>query len=172
MAGTVLYQYGDDPFAHHFKDHEGRVAFTIAEASRQPNIIIRLTRELVWSKLHPNIMGPDNSFFYFGPERRQGQLAYGGNNGIHMAFLREQKREGSPSRYFRAQNRKEYKWRIINTYRMELLGGGTLLATWEITRPEQHPFATLTLHKDICMTIITEIVTTLTLNRMASELGW
>ncbi|KDR84250.1 hypothetical protein GALMADRAFT_220039 [Galerina marginata CBS 339.88] len=168
----ALLQYGDDPLSHRFIDHEGRAAFTIVIVSRSPNPVIRLTREPAWSQQHPSIMGPDNSYFYLGPESTSGYIVYGNNRtNIPMNFfLRPGKREGSLSRYFRCQNGKDYKWRI-GSHRMECLDGRTTLATWEVSPPDQEYYARLII-KPNAMSLVTEIVTTLILNRMALALGW
>uniref|UniRef100_A0A8H7Y009 DUF6593 domain-containing protein n=1 Tax=Psilocybe cubensis TaxID=181762 RepID=A0A8H7Y009_PSICU len=172
MPGSfVLYQYGDDPLSHRFVDTESRLAFTMSVA-RNPNPVIRLTRESTWSQLHPSIMGPDNSFFYFGPESSSGYIVYGGGQ-IHIPmnyFLRPGKREGSLSRYFRCQNGKDYKWKI-GSHRMECVDGRTVLATWEVSQPDKDYHAILTI-KPNAMALITEIATSLVLNRVALALGW
>jgi len=171
-APHTLLQYGDDPLSHRFIDLEGRPAFTIQEVSRNPNAVVRLTREAAWSQQHPSIMGPDNSYFYLGPESTAGFIVYGSNQiNIPMAYyLRPGKREGSLSRYFRGQNGKDYKWRI-GSHRMECLDGRTTLATWEVSPPDQEYYARLII-KPNAMSLVTEIVTTLILNRMALALSW
>ncbi|TFK43991.1 hypothetical protein BDQ12DRAFT_203849 [Crucibulum laeve] len=169
----VLLQFGDDPFRHRYEDLEGRAAFTIGEANVSPNMVIRITREAAWSQQHPSIMGPDNAYLYFGPDNGQGTYAYGNNRQtIHMSWLRIQRRDNSTSRYFRGQNgRSDYKWRFPNAYRMELFDGRTQLATWEVSPPGAEHHARLVI-KHAGLAIVTEILTSLTLNRMASALGW
>ncbi|KAG5651261.1 hypothetical protein H0H81_009305 [Sphagnurus paluster] len=116
-AVYVLLQFGDDPFNNMFEDVEGRRAFT---AGFNPNAVIKLTREAEWSQQHPSIMGPVNSYFYFGPEYAPGYIIYGNNrNTIPMPYFIRQRREGSTSRYFTSQNGKDFKWRITPT-RMEV----------------------------------------------------
>jgi len=169
----ALRQYGDDPLKHHFIDHEGRAAFTIGEIDRNPNPLIRITREAAWSQQHPNIMGPDNAYLYLGPQSSSGYVVYGGNR-THIAmnfFLRPGKREGSLSRYFRCQNGRDYKWKI-GSHRMECLDGRTTLATWEVSSPDQEYYAILTIKNNAGMALVTEILTSLTLNRMALAFGW
>lgn len=57
---------------------------------------MRLTREAAWSQQHPSIMGPDNSFFYFGPGPSPGYIVYGNNRtSIPMGHFTRQRREGS-----------------------------------------------------------------------------
>ena len=98
-----------------------------------PNLVIKLTREATWSQQHPSIMGPNNSYFYFGPDTSSGYIMYGNNPTSHlMTHSIRQKREGSTyvqqthfppihpvtdvgpcrSRYFTSQNGKDYKWRV------------------------------------------------------------
>jgi len=69
----------------------------IAQVDRNPNSVLRLSREPEWSQQHPSIMGPENSFFYLGPESSAGYVVYGNNRlNIGMTyFLRKGKREGS-----------------------------------------------------------------------------
>ncbi|KAF8967461.1 hypothetical protein BDZ97DRAFT_1903351 [Flammula alnicola] len=148
LCPYTLIQWGDDPLRHHYVDNEGRPAFTI-----NPNPVIRVTREAAWSQQHPSIMGPDNSYLYLGPESTPGYVVYGGNT-THISmtfFLRPGKREGSLSRYFRCQNGKDYKWRLCVD--------------------DQEHYARLII-KQSAMSLITEIVTSLILNRMAIALGW
>jgi len=57
-------------------------------------------------------MGPDNSFYYLGPENRPGYIIYGNNRTtIPMANLMKKKTEGSSSRYFTTLGGKECKWK-------------------------------------------------------------
>jgi hypothetical protein len=80
------------------------------QASHNPNLIVKLSREAVWSQHHPGTMGPDAAYFYFGPSRPSyssvygagtptptaGFIVYGNNrNSIPMGHLRRQSREGS-----------------------------------------------------------------------------
>ncbi|CAA7259401.1 unnamed protein product [Cyclocybe aegerita] len=172
-ASYTLLQFGDDPLRHRLVDSDGRDAFTIQEVAQNPNPVVRLTREAAWSQQHPDIMGPDNSFFYLGPESTAGYIVYGNNRtNIPMSFfLRPGKQKGSLSRYFRCQNGRDYKWRI-GSHRMECLDSGrTTLATWEVSAPDQEYYARLVINKN-AMSLVTEIVTTLVLNRMALALGW
>ncbi|PPR03444.1 hypothetical protein CVT26_007860 [Gymnopilus dilepis] len=168
----TLFQYGDDPLSHRFIDHEGRPAFTIHQVERYPNPVVRITREAEWAQQHPSIMGPDNSYLYLGPESTAGYIIYGSNQTqIPMNFfLRPGKREGSLSRYFRCQNGKDCKWRI-GSHRMECLDGRTTLATWEVSPPNQEYYARLIIRPN-AMHLVTEILTTLVINRMALALGW
>ncbi|KAF5387946.1 hypothetical protein D9615_000782 [Tricholomella constricta] len=172
MSGPyVLLQFGDDPFNNAFEDLEGRSAFTVTAAGYNPNTVIKLTREAEWSQQHPSIMGPVNSYFYFGPENAPGYIIYGNNrNTIPMPYFIRQRRDGSTSRYFTSQSGKDYKWRIAPT-RMELLDGRTSLAVWELSHPEDEFHARLTV-KPPGLPIVTEIVTTLALNRMSQQLQW
>ncbi|KAG6844362.1 hypothetical protein H0H87_007543 [Tephrocybe sp. NHM501043] len=74
------------------------------------------------------------------------------------------------SRYFTSQNGKDYKWRISPS-RMELFDGRTTLAIWELSHPDDDFHARLTI-KPPGLPVVTEIVTTLAMNRMAQELQW
>jgi hypothetical protein len=80
------------------------------QASHNPNLIVKLSREAIWSQHHPGTMGPDAAYFYFGPSRPSyssvygagtptptpGFIVYGNNrNSIPMGHLRRQNREGS-----------------------------------------------------------------------------
>ncbi|GLB34263.1 hypothetical protein LshimejAT787_0111470 [Lyophyllum shimeji] len=167
----ALLQFGDDPFNNVFEDLEGRSAFTVTAAGFNPNPIFKVTREADWSQQHPSIMGPGTSWLFFGPDHAPGYVAYGNNrNHIPMPHFLRQRREGSTSRYFTSQSGRDYKWRISPT-RMELLDGRTCLAVWELSHPEDEFHARLTI-KPLGLPIVTEVVTTLALNRMAQQLGW
>lgn len=54
---------------------------------------MRLTREKPWTQQHPDIMGPSNSYLYFGPNRAPGYLVYGNSPSQSMTNARRQKRE-------------------------------------------------------------------------------
>ena len=56
---------------------------------------MRLTREKPWTQQHPDIMGPSNSYLYFGPNRAPGYLVYGNSPPQSMANARRQKKETS-----------------------------------------------------------------------------
>ncbi|KAI0940243.1 hypothetical protein AcV5_001404 [Taiwanofungus camphoratus] len=132
---------------------------------------MKLTREAPWAQQHADIMGPSNSYFYFGPSRSLGYLAYGNSPPQSMANARRQKKETSMSRYFTAQNGKEYKWKIA-PQRLECVDNrGTTVAVWETSQLEDEFHARLTL-KHSALAVITEIMTTLTLNRIAHVLNW
>ncbi|KAF8885794.1 hypothetical protein BD779DRAFT_1732106 [Infundibulicybe gibba] len=172
MSGPyVLLQFGDDPFTANFEDLEGRAAFTMY-ASESPTLVMRLTREAVWSQHHPSVMGPDNSFFYFGPRASPGYIAYGNNRtSIPMVITSVKNETGArASRYFTAQSGKDYKWRIT-PQRMECIDGRTTLAVWELSQPEDDFHARLTI-KHSGIALVTEILTTLILNRMSHALNW
>lgn len=174
---------------------------------------MRITREAPWAQLHTEVMGPSNSYLYFGPTRSPGYLVYGNSPHQSMSSARRQKRENSTyvqdsaligsaclttpnlplsSRYFVAQNGKEYKWKIA-TQGLEVRPIGALLPTvapsnsetlpqcidskgstvaiWETSQLQDEFHARLTVRLS-ALAIITEIVTTLTLNRIASILNW
>lgn len=65
------------------------------QVDENPNLILKLTREAAWAQQHPNVMGPSSSFFYFGPNRSPGYLAYGSSGTQPMANSRRQKKDGS-----------------------------------------------------------------------------
>ncbi|KAJ7247104.1 hypothetical protein C8J57DRAFT_1359999 [Mycena rebaudengoi] len=181
----ILLQYGADPFNVRFRDLEGRAAFTISPASHNPNLVVKLSREAVWSQHNPGTMGPDAAYFYFGPSVASqasvgasgtsspspGYILYGNNrNSIPMAHMRRQSREGSSSRYFTAQSGKDYKWKLTDQ-RMELTDGRSMLAVWEAASPDDEYDARITI-RQAGLAIITEIMTTLTINSMSESLGW
>ncbi|OCH94507.1 hypothetical protein OBBRIDRAFT_789195 [Obba rivulosa] len=172
MTGSyVLLQFSEDPINNYFEDLESRKAFTIRAVEENPNLIVKVTRELDWSQQHPDVMGPDNSFFYFGPSRTPGFLIYGNTPHQPMANSRRQKKETSTSRYFTAQNGKEFKWRIAAP-RLECVDSkGNIVAVWERSQLEDEFHARLTV-KQSALAVITEIMTTLTLNRVAQALNW
>ncbi|KAG5351343.1 hypothetical protein C0989_006895 [Termitomyces sp. Mn162] len=171
----VLLQYGDDPFNNTFDDLEGRRAFSITSAGHLPNAVYRLTREPAWSQRHPSIMGPGKSYFYFGPDIAKVARAYQAPaepssffisswifGGADTAFRR--------SRYFTSQAGKDYKWRISPS-RMELFDSRTILAVWELSHPDDEYHARLIIRPP-GLPVVTEIVTTLAMNRMAQQLRW
>ncbi|KAJ7729474.1 hypothetical protein B0H16DRAFT_1586836 [Mycena metata] len=185
MSEYVLLQYGADAFNARFQDLKGRAAFAVSPASHNPNLIVKLSREPGWSQHHPGTMGPDAAYFYFGPSRPSYSSVYGvgtptptsgfivyGNNrhSIPMAHLRRQSKEGSQSRYFTAQSGRDYKWKITPN-RMELADRRSTLAVWELGAPTDDFDARLTI-KHAGLAIVTEIMTTLTMNRMGEALGW
>ncbi|KAJ7058436.1 hypothetical protein C8F01DRAFT_1148209 [Mycena amicta] len=188
MSSTtyVLLQYGSDAFNARFFDLEGRSAFTVSPVSHNPNLVVKLGREAAWTQHHPGTMGPDAAYFYFGPSvpgtgvsvygagtptPSPGYLMYGNNrNSIPMAYMRRQKTEGSPSRYFMAQSGKEFKWRIAQQ-RMELTDGRNTYATWELSLPTDEHDARVTI-RQAGLPLVTEIMTTLVLNRMSESLAW
>ncbi|KJA29552.1 hypothetical protein HYPSUDRAFT_31464 [Hypholoma sublateritium FD-334 SS-4] len=168
----TLIQWGDDPLRHHYIDAAGRMACTVKEVDRNPNPIIRVGRETAWAQLHPNVLGPDNAYLYLGPESTAGFVIYG-NNPVNLPmhyFLRPGKQPNSISRYFRCQNGRDYKWKV-SSHKMECYDGRTLLATWEVSPPREEYFARLVV-RERGMSIITEILTSLIINRMSMALGW
>ncbi|KZT70294.1 hypothetical protein DAEQUDRAFT_668053 [Daedalea quercina L-15889] len=172
MSSTVytLLQFSADPWNARFEDLESRLAFTMC-IEEDPNLIMRLTREKPWTQQHPDIMGPSNSYLYFGPNRAPGYLVYGNSPPQSMANARRQKRETSNSRYFIAQNGKEFKWKVA-PQRLECVDSkGTTVALWETSQLEDPFHARLTI-KHSALPIVTELVTTLTLNRIAMIMNW
>ena len=59
----------------------------------------------------------------------------------------------------------------LTTPRAQCFDGRTLLATWEVSPPREDYFASLVV-RERGMSIITEILTSLIINRMAMALGW
>ncbi|KAF9266086.1 hypothetical protein L218DRAFT_971514 [Marasmius fiardii PR-910] len=165
-APCVLYQTGSDPYNSNYEDPEGRIAFTI------PNLVVRLTREALWASQHPTIMGPERSYFYFGPQVTAGYVMYGNNHiTLPMSHLCRLQTPGSNSRYFTAQSGRVYKWRI-SPQRMECIDGKQCLAVWELLpSPESDYQARVTL-SPAAMGLVTEIMTTLILNRMYIWSRW
>jgi len=84
--------------------------------------------------------------------------------------FRKQKREGSSSRYFTSQSGKEYKWKISPT-KMECVDGWSTIAIYEISHHEAEYYGKITL-KSAALPLATEIMTSLVLNKMATDLGW
>ena len=63
-------------------------------------MVIHLIREERWAVQYPEIMGPRNAFFYFGPSSSPGQLAYGNGEPAPMLDYLQKKREGSKYVYY------------------------------------------------------------------------
>ncbi|KAH9942596.1 hypothetical protein B0H21DRAFT_696360 [Amylocystis lapponica] len=174
-AQHVLLQFSADPWNARFEDLEGRLAFTASfavQVDENPNLIMKLTREAPWAQQHSDIMGPSNSYLYFGPNRTPGYLVYGTSQSTtSMLNSRRQKREASTSRYFVAQNGKEFKWKVA-PQRYECVDSkGTTMAVWETSQLEDEFHARLTI-KNAALAVVTELMTTLTLNRIAQVLNW
>ncbi|KAL4076374.1 hypothetical protein V8B97DRAFT_1913442 [Scleroderma yunnanense] len=163
-----LLQKGSDPFSLHFEDLEGRPAFTVKSLTRDPNLVVKVTREALWSQQHPDIMGPENAFLYLGPGDSRGYMVYGNGETVNMAHHLRQKKEGSPSRYFTTLTGKELKWKVTSQ-KMECIDNRSTVAVWE--QPEDGSSARLIL-KHSTLGYVTELVTTLILNRMALKLNW
>ncbi|KAI0690844.1 hypothetical protein BC835DRAFT_1280167 [Cytidiella melzeri] len=176
MSGThVLLQYGIEPWDARFEDLESRLAFTMLVVEEHPNLILKLTREALWSQQHPDIMGPASSFFYFGPSRRPGHLAYGNSPSQPMTSAMKQKRDANTnlqySRLFVTQSGKEYKWKI-SPARYECYDNkNVVVAVWEVGQPDDLFNARLSL-KHAALPVVTELLTTLTLNRISQSLNW
>jgi len=73
--------------------------------------------------------------------------------------------------YFTAQNGKELKWKISNE-RMECFDGRTVIAVWERVAQLHKDYRGSLTVKHSGLPIVTEIVTSLILNRMADALNW
>jgi len=62
------------------------------DMEQKPNLLVRLIREPQWSQQHPEIMGPNTSFMYFGPGKSSGYLIYGnGPNQPMNSSVRQKK---------------------------------------------------------------------------------
>jgi hypothetical protein len=68
---------------------------TFLQVENTPNIVTKLTREAEWAQQHPDIMGPQNSYFYFGPSKSPGYLVYGNLPSQAMSDSMKQKKETS-----------------------------------------------------------------------------
>ncbi|KAI0787071.1 hypothetical protein BC629DRAFT_1593603 [Irpex lacteus] len=169
-TSQVLLQYGADPWAMRFEDLESRVAFTTSLLEEQPNLLLRLTREPSWSQQHPDIMGPSSSFFYFGPSRSPGHLAYGNSAPQPMSNSMRRKRDAN-TRFFVTQSGKEYKWRLSPTRYECYDAKNMLVAVWELAQRSEPFYARLTL-KHAALPVVTELLTTFTLNRIVEALNW
>ncbi|KAH7887413.1 hypothetical protein F5I97DRAFT_825383 [Phlebopus sp. FC_14] len=185
----VLLQFGSDPFSHRFEDLESRPAFIVRtvrylrrppahildgqgslQVEDKPNLLVEVARQAEWSQQHPDIMGPSKAFLYFGPYKTPGHLIYGNSEKIPMGDSIQRKKESSTSRYFTARSGKELKWRL-SPHKMECIDGSTTIAIWELSIPEDVFSARLTI-KHAGLSIVTEILTSLSLNRMAMALEW
>ena len=71
------------------------LTFPARQVDENPNLIMRVSREAPWAQQHPDIMGPSNSFFYFGPNRTPGHFIYGNSTYVTMAQARTRKKENS-----------------------------------------------------------------------------
>ncbi|KAH7926798.1 hypothetical protein BV22DRAFT_1032544 [Leucogyrophana mollusca] len=171
MSGTyILLQFGVEPFDLNFEDIEGRPAFTVKLVEEKPNLVVQICREAEWSQQHPDIMGPSNAYLYFGPSRTPGYLVYGNGPTQPMTSSIRQKKDASSSRYFTAQNGKDYKWKIT-PQKMECVDGRSTIATWELSKPEDMFSARITI-KHSGLQVVTEVLTTLALNRISQALDW
>ncbi|KAJ7153946.1 hypothetical protein C8R43DRAFT_1001553 [Mycena crocata] len=137
----------------------------------------------------PSVPSPSSVYGPGTPTPSPGYIMYGNNrNSIPMSYMRRQNREGSPSRYFTAQSGRDYKWKIT-PQRMELTDGRTTLAVWEATpsfssayassygnavtpNPGGEEYAARLTIRHAGLALVTEIMATLTMNRMGEALGW
>ncbi|KIP10366.1 hypothetical protein PHLGIDRAFT_11315 [Phlebiopsis gigantea 11061_1 CR5-6] len=172
MSGTyLLLQYGNDAWATRFEDLEGRLAFTISPVDERPNLVLKLAREAPWAQQHPDIMGPSSSFFYFGPSRSPGNMAYGNSATQAMVNSIRKPKEGSPLRYFVTPKGLEFKWKVAAD-RLECFDNkGTVIAVWEMGEMRD-PFSARLTIKHAGLSVATELLTTLTLNRIAQAFQW
>lgn len=86
------------------------------------NVIVHIAREAVWSQQHPDIMGPSNSYLYFGPSMSPGYLVYGNGPEVAMVNHLRQKKDAStwvpPYHISLNQNMKTVIDRAILRHRM------------------------------------------------------
>ncbi|KAI0340828.1 hypothetical protein BDW22DRAFT_1359663 [Trametopsis cervina] len=170
----VLKYVSSYPGLRYFTDNSQFTTTALNQSSQVeelPNLLLKLVREAPWAQQHPDIMGPVSSFFYFGPSRTPGNLAYGNTSTHPMANdIRPSKRD-SNTRYFLTQSGKEYKWKVSPT-RYECYDHKNVqVAVWEVVQGGESFNARLTL-KQAALPVVTEIVTTLTLNRISQVLNW
>ncbi|THH06628.1 hypothetical protein EW145_g3962 [Phellinidium pouzarii] len=168
-AQYVLLQYGSDPLNFQFEDPEDRLAFSVSKVVQVPTLVVQLSRQDEWALQYPDIMGPRNAFFYFGPSNSLGQVAYGNAERVGMAYYLRKKKDASNSRYFFAQSGKEFKWKSVSSQRMELWDSRSIYAVWEKAQPGSEHDAQITL-SDTGLALVTEVLTTLTLNLAAKRL--
>ena len=68
----------------------------VLQVDENPNLIMKIARETPWASQHSaDIMGPSNSYFYFGPNRTPGHLIYGNSTYQTMAQAGHRKKESS-----------------------------------------------------------------------------
>jgi len=171
MPEYVLLASGHGPYPTAFEDDVGRLAFTINDVEQNPNLLVRVRREPQWSQQHPEIMGPDTCFMYFGPAKSPGYLIYGNGPNQSMSDSVRQKRNERGNRYFNAQNGKELKWRTAQDG-MECFNGRTRIATYKPVTPGYKNATAMLTIKQSGLPICTEIVTALLLNQMAQAFDW
>ncbi|KAH8118840.1 hypothetical protein DFH11DRAFT_1503211 [Phellopilus nigrolimitatus] len=198
-AQYVLLQYGSDPLNFQFEDSEDRLAFTACKVVQVPNLVVQLSRQDEWALQHPDIIGPRNAYFYFGPSNSPGQVAYGNGERVAMSYYLRKKKDASNSRYFFAQNGRELKWKSISSQKMEvsisrlfihhclarqnlmlvsqctfsfqLCDSRSVYAIWEKAPPGSEHDAEVTI-SHIGLTFVTEVLTTLTLNLAAKRMDF
>ncbi|KAH8809472.1 hypothetical protein DL96DRAFT_1628246 [Flagelloscypha sp. PMI_526] len=164
-SNFILLQHGADAFNTKFQDRDGQVAYTVREVSQTPNP--------KWQLKHPDQpLGPENGYLYFGPARTPGSVFYGSaRDPVQMSECLRKHRESTTSRYFKTLAGKDIKWRFVN-HKMECVDGRTTLALWELSDPEADHHASLTIYGRSGLGMVTELVTMLTLNRIARDLEW
>ena len=67
----------------------------IHQVARDPNLIVKLSRMDEWAEDYPDVMGPRNAYFYFGPYNSPGRLAYGGGAPNSMLLFCRKKKDSS-----------------------------------------------------------------------------
>ncbi|KAF7968019.1 hypothetical protein HWV62_32192, partial [Athelia sp. TMB] len=135
------------------------------------NAVIRLLREAPWEEQHSEIQGPQAAVYYFGPDKGPGYVMFGNAPKITMVDMMLHKKDSSTVidqfPLLQVTERQGMQVEIIAS----AYGGRTTLALWELSEPEDIFHARLTI-QPAGLPIVTEIVTTLTLNRMVATLDW
>jgi hypothetical protein len=153
-----------------------------------------VNREKGWAQQHASdIKGSSSAFLYFDHARRPAHVAFGAGERQRAADWLRPARKDARVRAFTSQSigefGGEYKWRACSSEKLEvwpvfctscgqpserlpqLLKGSAVIATWERKLDVDGNDAQLTL-KHAALPIITDVLATLTLNRMRLELGW
>ncbi|KZV93067.1 hypothetical protein EXIGLDRAFT_717606 [Exidia glandulosa HHB12029] len=153
----------------------GLLAFSFSNIFHNPDIS-RVRREDAWAGLKPDVSGPRDALLEWGPGQTLGSIAFGSRPRGTMASWINKKRDasrvGKVSRYFSIQG-SEYKWKI-DSERWECVdSAGRSLAVWTRVQDNAMPnyHGKLVVH-DAGYLVITEIVATLVLNRIAAVKGW
>ncbi|EJD35327.1 hypothetical protein AURDEDRAFT_117398 [Auricularia subglabra TFB-10046 SS5] len=151
----------------------GMEAYTFTHIFRNPDLS-RVRREEAWENLKPGVHGPRDAVLEWGPNVTLGNVAFGTRPRGPMAALivkkRDASRAGKVSRYFSIQG-VECKWKIDGD-RWECVDASNRpLAEWVRDHSRPNYYGRLIVHKAGYL-VITEIVATLVLNRIATIKNW
>ncbi|TFY63257.1 hypothetical protein EVG20_g6389, partial [Dentipellis fragilis] len=102
--------------------------------------------------------------------RSPGYIVFGNAEARGMRGLLWAKRRSSTSRYFTSQSGREMKWKMSGA-RMECMDGSKTLAVYEPDQASADFAAILTIQAP-GLAVVTEIVATLMLARIAKVLQW